>query len=156
MVPVHENGIHWCLLVVHIPKRQILYCDRYALMEFQHHRQMQILFAACIMRCQGVTGLNATESMSFKCLTCSVFDHAEYYDEKRTHHMVKALFMWLVLEAFDKCCEERILGDRQCSGIPMAMKEPGPSFKHSTATHSMENINSAAIDVNESETSYLC
>jgi len=30
IVPVHENGIHWCLLVVHIVKRQILYCDRYA------------------------------------------------------------------------------------------------------------------------------
>eukprot|EP00892_Ulva_mutabilis_P003849 jgi/Ulvmu1/1836/UM119_0055.1 len=66
VIPIHENAVHWCLLIVHIPKRQILYCD-------------------------------------------SVYENAAYYDARRARRLIKALYLWLVLEAVDKCCEQRVL-----------------------------------------------
>lgn len=45
---------------------------------------------------------------------CSVFGHVEYYSEERAKHIVKALYMWLVMEAVDKHCEDWILGGSLC------------------------------------------
>lgn len=67
--------------------------------------------------------------------------------------MVKALYMWLVLEAFDKCCEERILGEKQFSSTTESVNQAGTSIKRSIAAHSTERVKAvASIDLNESKT----
>lgn len=113
-MPVHENGVHWCLLVVHIPKREILYYDRYAQLVLRDSSCTHVSRYNVNVHHAGCAQVEVmTPSRSFH----SVYGHLEYYNVKRAKRLIKALFMWLVLEAIDKDCEERVLGSPSL-GIP--------------------------------------
>lgn len=110
LVPVHENGAHWCLLVIDIPERCIEYYDR------------------CLSMLLQLVRVAGTRSKTR--VACSMVGRSGFYDEQRVRRLIDLLFGWLVFEAHDKGCVAHVFGPSMSPGGHNAASRGGAQPVH--------------------------
>ena len=141
--------MHWCLLVVDIPARKLLYMDRCAVCSVDCGqpvcnsvtvtRRLPALMQAslCWPSDQSVTvmttGQNCRRRLRYRRLHCSMIGRADYFSPARAAFLLRALFAWLVLEAHDKGCAERIFGARSAAHSTSSNAHDAHAGQHAAA-----------------------